>query len=174
MRGDVALTARLLLRGTGLAGVAVTAGGVLAVVAATRPWFVARAQVAMLGVEQDRSVATLAGVPDTVGGWATLLLGLVVVVVGLAVAVDRPPATARRVLLSCAVALLVGALWSWLGPTPTLTRVAGAEIDHLSTLAGRLPSGVDLELRVASAVGPALAALASAIVAIGTFSARDL
>ncbi|MFA9432077.1 hypothetical protein [Egicoccus sp. AB-alg2] len=174
MRGDIALTARLLLRGTGLAGLTVVAGGVLAVVAATRPWFQATAEVAMLGVAQDRAVATLTGVPDTLAGWVALLLGVVAVVVGSSVALDRPPAPARKILVGCAAALLLVALLAWFGPVPALARVAGAEADQLATLAGRLPDGVELELRVGAALGPALAALASAIVAIGTFSARDL
>ncbi len=170
----MALTARLLLRASGLAGVVVALGGVLAVVAATRPWFTAVAEVAMLGVEQNRAVAALTGVPDTPGGWLTLAAGLVAVVLGAAAALDRPPASTRTVLLGCALLLVSAAGWAWVGPGPSLARVAGGEGDQLLDLAGRLPSGVDLQLSVRAAMGPVLSAVAAVMVAVGTLAARDL
>lgn len=173
MRGDVALTARLLLRGTGLAGIAVAAGGALAVVAATRPWYHAMAQVTMLDAVQARAVDSLLGT-QTLLGWVTLVLGLVAILLGIACALDRPPAHARRVLLGCALALLVVSLLAWFGPSPELARVAGSEGDELTRLGSRLPDGIELRLAVRTAVGPALAALASVIVTGGTFAAREL
>lgn len=173
MRGDVALTARLLLRGDGLAGLAVAAGGALAVFAATRPWYHALAEVAMLDTAQARAVDSLIGT-QTLLGRVSLGVGLVAAVLGVLCAVDRPPAHARQVLLGCAVALLVTAAVAWLGPPPELARVAGSEGDELARLGGRLPDGIRLRLAVRLATGPALTALASGIVAAGTIAAREL
>lgn len=173
MRGDVALTARLLLRGSGLAGLAVAAGGGLAVFAATEPWYHAMAEVEMLGADQARAIASLLGV-QTVGGWVSLVVGAGAVVLGIACALDRPPARARPLLLGGAVVLVLAAASAWLLPAPALDSVTGAEADQLAVLADRLPVGLALELQVRVAAGPALVALGSAIVAGGTFFAREL
>lgn len=173
MRGDAALTARLLLRGAGVAGIAVALGGALAIVAATRPWYHAMADVAMLGSSQGRAVDSLAGT-QTVLGWVSLLAGLVAVVLGVACALDRPPAGARRMLLACALALVVVAAVAWLGPAPELARVAGSEGEELARLGDRLPEGIALQLAVRTAIGPVLTVLAGVIVGVGTLAAREL
>lgn len=174
MRGDALLTARLVLRRDGLAGVVIAVGGTLAVVAATRPWYQAMAEVAMLGTQQARAVGVVHGLPSTVPGWVALVLGVVAVTLGVACALDRPPGKARPVLVAVALGLVAAALYGWLGPAPELAAVAGREGRELLGLAERLPLGVGLELDVRAGVGPWLTMIAAILVAGGMFGAREL
>lgn len=174
MRGDVALTSRLLLRRSGIAGVVVALGGAAAVVAATRPWYHAVAEVAMLGREQARAVASLPGVPGTWMGWAALVCGVGAVLLGVAVAVDRPPAPARLVLLGLGAVVLGVGVAALLGPAPDVARIAGGDGTQLVSLGQRLPSGVGLDLRVGRGIGAWLAAIGGGMVVVGTLSVRDL
>jgi hypothetical protein len=172
VRGDATLTARLLLRGTGLAGLTTVAGGVLAAVAATRPWWLGVAELSMLGDQQGRTVASLPGVPGTVSGWLVVLLGVSAAVVGTNVALDRPHPHARRLLLlAAALLLLLAATVTWW--RPSLDRVAASDADRLLELAERLPSGVELAVSVRPGPGPLLVALAAVLVAGGALAARD-
>jgi hypothetical protein len=172
VRGDAALTARLLLRGTGLAGLTVTLGGALAVIAASRPWYRAVADLTMLGEQQERTVASLAGAPDTPWGWGAVVLGVTAAVLGTSVALDRPHPHARRWLLiiSAALAAIAGA--GYLLP-PGLSRVAGSDGEGLRELAERLPAGVELTLTVRPGSGPLLLLVAAAIVLVGTLLTDD-
>jgi hypothetical protein len=172
VRGDATLTARLLLRSTGLAGLTTVAGGVLAAIAATRPWYVGVAELSMLGDQQGRTVASLAGVPATVSGWLVVLLGVSAAVLGTDVALDRPHPHARRwLLLTATLLLLLAAMVSWW--RPPLERVAAGDAARLLELAERLPSGVELVVSVRPGPGPVLVALAAVLVAGGALAARD-
>jgi hypothetical protein len=172
VRGDATLTARLLLRGPGLAGLTTVAGGGLAAIAATRPWYLGVAELSMLGDQQGRTVATLAGVPGTVSGWLVVLLGVCAAVLGTNVALDRPHPHARRLLLLTAtLLLLLAAVVSWW--RPPLERVAAGDAARLLELAERLPSGVELVVSVRPGLGPALVALAAVLVGGGALAARD-
>jgi hypothetical protein len=172
VRGDAALTARLLLRGPGLAGVVVTLGGALAVVAATRPWYVAVAELSMLDDQQSRTVAALAGVPETVLGWVALALGIVAAVPGAYLALDRPHLHARTVLLSVASGLVAIAIGVAVR-RPALERVAGVEAEGLLELAGRLPAGVELTFSVRPGIGPTLLGVAAVLIGGGALGSRD-
>jgi hypothetical protein len=172
VRGDAALTARLLLRGPGLAGMTATVGGAVAAIAATRPWYLVIAELSMLGDEQSRTVASLSGVPTTVWGWLVAALGLVVAVVGTNVALDRPPPHARRWLTAAAAVLgvLAGAA---LLARPALARVAGRDGQDLLELAERLPDGIELTLSVQVGPGPLVLGLAATLVGVGAFATRE-
>jgi hypothetical protein len=172
VRGDAALTARLLLRGTGLAGLTVTVGGALAVIAASRPWYRAVADLTMLGEQQGRTVASLAGAPATPWGWGAVLLGVAAAVLGTSIALDRPQLHARRWLLAIAAALAVLAGAGYL-LRPGLAQVAGSDGEGLRELAERLPTGVELTLAVRPGSGPLLLLVAAAIVAVGAVLADD-
>lgn len=174
MRGDALLTARLLLRRDGLAGVVIAAGGALAVFAATQPWYHAMAEIAMLGTAQARAVGSVRGLPATVPGWVALGLGVAAVVLGVACALDRPPGRARAALAAVALGLVGAALYGWLGPAPELADVAGREGRELLGLAERLPLGIALELEVRPATGPLVATIAAILVAGGVLAAREL
>jgi hypothetical protein len=172
VRGDVALTARLALRPSGLAGLLAVVGGAAAIVAAFRPWYTAIAHLDMLGAADDRVVASLPGVPDLTVGWVALALGAAAVVLGLAIAVDRPPAWTRGALavLAAGLAVLVVVAVTVL---PDLDRVAGTDARALLAIRERLPDGVALDLRVGRGPGPWLAALGAVGVAIGAVGARE-
>jgi hypothetical protein len=172
VRGDASLTARLLLRGTGLAGLTTVVGGGMAAIAATRPWYLGVAELSMLDDQQERTVASLAGVPGTVTGWLVVLLGVSVAVLGTNVALDRPHRHARRLLLLAAtLLLLLAAVVTW--RRPPLDRVAAGDADRLLELAERLPSGVELAISVRPGAGPLLVAIAAVLVGAGALAARE-
>jgi hypothetical protein len=173
VRGDAALTARLLLRGTGLAGLLAAAGGALALRGAFGPWYRAVAVVAMLGAEDDRTIATVAGLPDTVGAWAAAGLGSLAIVLGLAIAFDRPPHWARWGLALVAGGLLLCAAVAAVRVPPVDTVAAGAGAE-LEALADRLPTGVQLEVATTVAVGVWRVVVAGVMVAIGAAAAREV
>lgn len=175
MRGDAALQARLLLRGTGLAGTAVALGGALAMIGAYRPWHAVTVELTLLGAEQSRPVADLAGWEAHPFGWLVPALGLLTIGLGVALAVDRPPQRTRPVLLVAGVTLAVTAVVAALRP-PEVGRfdVAGSRLRELSGLADRLPSDVELSFSVGHAHGLALTLAAAALVVVATLSAREL
>lgn len=173
MRGDATLTARLLLRGTGLAGLAAAAGGALAVVATTRPWYATVARVEMLGAVQARRVEALPGLPTVPWAWLAFLAGLVALGVGLGVAVDRPFSRSRLTLATSAVLLAVAGAGALVLPTE-LARLGGRQTRELLELSERLPTGVALELSAVTGVGVHLTLAAAALVAVGALGAREV
>jgi hypothetical protein len=172
VRGDAALTARLLLRGPGLAGMTAVVGGALAAVAATRPWYRVVADLTMLGEQQARTVATQAGLPRTVWGWAAVGLGLAAAAVGTTCALDRPVPHARRWLFLTAATIggLGGTAMTW---RPPLGRVAGEDGTDLLELAERLPHGVELALSVQTGTGPPLLLAGALLVGVAASALRD-
>jgi hypothetical protein len=172
VRGDAALTARLLLRGPGLAGLLTVLGGALAAFAATRPWYLAVAELSMLDDRQGRTIATVAGVPATTIGWIAVALGLAAAVVGSNVAIDRPHRHARSLLLSTASALVAVAIAATVR-RPALERVTGSESEGLLELAERLPVGIELVVTVRPGIGPTLVGVAAVLIGIGALAAGD-
>lgn len=171
MRGDATLRARLLLRGDGLAGLAIVAGGITGLIAAASPWYAAHARVSMLGANEDQVVASLAGIPGSAPGWGVLVLALVMLVVGTTIAIDRPPAHARTMVAIAALAV-AGAATAGLLLVPEASVVAGARTPSLLALRERLPVGIDLELVVVRGRGAWLALASAAVGALGAMGAR--
>lgn len=175
MRGDTALQARLALRGAGLAGAVITAGGVLAIGGAYLPWHAVTAELAMLEDAQSRPVAELPGWEAHPWGWLVPALGLVALVLGAALMVDRPPRRARVVLGVTAAGLgasaALGLVWS---PAVRRFDVAGTRLRELSELADRLPEGVELSFSVGTGPGLWVTLLAAALIGLGTAAAREL
>jgi hypothetical protein len=172
VRGDIGLTVRLLLRRQGVAGLVVSLGGAMAIGAATRPWYRAVVTVQMLGDDGERTVASLAGIPSLIAGWAVVALGLVAAVLGIACAADRPHRRTTAALAVSAAALAVitttAAVWR-----PPLQRMTGAELDRLRSLADRLPIGVEMSFEVVRGDGLLWLAAATVLVVAGTVGARS-
>lgn len=173
MRGDTALTVRLLRRGSGIAGVTIVLGGALVVSGTFSPWRATVAQVDVLGVTDDRVIAVTHGVPATVGGWVLAVLGIAVLVLGVAVALDRPPPRSRRAVLllagGCALATVAVLL---LGP-------GGAAPDHAQLLAqlgaegGKLPGDVEVTGHQRHSIGPWLTLAGTVVAFIGGAAAPE-
>ncbi len=172
MRGDVTLTARLLLRGTGLAGLTAAAGGVLAIVAVTRPWYLAVARLEMLGEDQTRPVESVPGLPTVPWAWLAFVAGLVALGVGLAVAIDRPFPRSRSVLLGATVVLAGAGIAALTGPVDA-AAITGQEARELLALSDELPVGVAVEVSAARGAGIQLTLVAAALVAVGAAAARE-
>jgi hypothetical protein len=175
VRGDTALQARLVLRGSGLAGATVAMGGGLAFLGAYQPWHAVTAELTMLHDDQSRPVAELAGWEAHPWGWLVPALGVVAIVVGAALVADRPPARGRALLLGTAGGLVASAGLGALSP-PEVNRfdVAGSRLRELSQLADRLPEGVELSFSVGLGVGVWLTVGAAALIVAGTAGAREL
>jgi hypothetical protein len=172
VRGDAALTARLLLRGPGLAGLLTVLGGALAAFAATRPWYLAVAELSMLDDRQGRTIATVTGVPATTVGWIAVALGLTAAVVGANVAIDRPHPRARSLLLATASSLVAVAIAAAVR-RPELERITGSEAERLLELAERLPVGIELAVTVRPGIGPTLVGVAAVLIGIGALAVGD-
>lgn len=175
VRGDAALQARLLLRATGMAGAGVAVGGLLALVGAYRPWYAVTAELRMLGSDQTGTVDRLAGWEAHPWGWLVPALGVVVVALGVAVALERPPRRARPVLLTAA-GLLALAATGGATARPRVDRfdITGSRLRELLELADRLPEGVELGFTVAVAHGTWITAAAAALTLAGALAAREL
>ena len=165
------LRARLLLRGDGLAGLAIVAGGIIGLVAAASPWYEAHARVSMLGADEAQVVASLAGLPGSAPGWGVFVLALVMLGVGITIAVDRPSTHARTMVAIAAIAV-AGAATAGLVLVPEVSVVAGARTPSLLALRDRLPVGIDLELVVVRGRGAWLALASAAAGALGAMGAR--
>ncbi len=175
MRGDATLQARLLLRATGMAGAAVTLGGIGALVGAYRPWYAVTAELRMLEADQTRSVAELAGWASHPWGWLVPALGVLAVALGVATAIDRPPARTRPVLLGTAGLLgVMAVVGSVRRPEVNRFDIAGSRLRELVDLADRLPSGVELGFTVAVADGVWVTLASAVVVLIGALAAREL
>jgi hypothetical protein len=175
VRGDATLQARLLLRGTGVAGAGMAVGGGLAVVGAYRPWYAVTAELTMLGEDQTRAVAELAGWEAHPWGWVIPAVGLLAVALGVAVAIDRPAARTRLVaLVGCGLLAAAVAAGAMLRPGVDRFDIAGSRLRELVDLADRLPEGVELSFAVAVADGVWVTAGAASLVLLGTLGAREL
>lgn len=174
MRGDALLYLRLLRRARGLLGVLSATAGAAALVAAYLPWYQVAASVDMLGGEQSRPVASLAGWQAHPWGWLVPALALVAVVVGVALAVDRPLPFTRDVELAAglglAAAVSAGGL---LFPPVSRFDVAGSRLRELAGLADRLPEDVALTFAVRAGVGLWVTLAAAALLVVVAFAARD-
>jgi cytochrome bd-type quinol oxidase subunit 2 len=175
VRGDATLQARLLLRATGVAGASVAVGGVLALVGAYRPWYAVRAELTMLDDDQASALAELAGWQAHPWGWIVPALGVVAVALGVAMALDRPPARSRQVLVASGALLAVAALVGWqLRPEVRRFDIAGSRLREWLDLAERMPAGVELDFSVTVADGVWVTLVAAVVVVLGALAAREL
>lgn len=174
MRGDVLLSLRVLRRPRGLLGVLAVGAALTALVAAHLPWYQVAARVEMLGEQQSRPVATLAGWQAHPWGWLVPALAVVAVVVGLALALDRPfPGTRDAQLgagLGLAAAVVAGGL---MFPPVSRFDVAGSRLRELAGLADRLPHDVELSFAVRPGVGLWLTLAGAAVLVVTAFAAGE-
>jgi hypothetical protein len=170
VRGDLALSARLLLRPEGIGGSTMALGGGLLVAATLVPWRRAVAAVDMLGRSDIASIGTTTLLPGP-AGWAIGTAACLLVVCGVGIAIDRPLPRAGAVAI-LAVAVAVTAALAVSLPVPTPEDIAGMRVAELATIADQLPSGVSVTFAAQPAAGVWL--LTSGIVAalLGTIRAR--
>lgn len=172
VRGDVTLTARLLLRWSGVAGVCVALGGSVMLLAAWSPWYAVIVEVTMLGDTNARTVAALRGVPWTWTGWTVAVLGVGGVVLGALVAIDRTPLRARLAAVVLGVGAGVVAVVAVV-TIPEVSVIASGATDQLVAAGTDLPRGVDLELHGIAAAGPWSAMGGALAVVLGAVCVRD-
>lgn len=174
MRGDVLLHLRILRRPRGLVGMVALASGGAALVAAYLPWYQVAARVEMLGGKQSRPVASLAGWEAHPWGWLVPTLAVVAIVVGGALALDRPVPFTRDASLAAGLGLAAAvAAGGMLFPPVSRFDVAGSRLRELAGLADRLPRDVELTFAVRPGIGLWITLGASALLVLAAFAARD-
>lgn len=175
MRGDLALQVRLLLRPQGLTGLVAAVAGLSALAASYLPWYEVEASVAMLGTEQSRAVAHLAGWHAHPWTWVVPAAAVVAVVVGAALAVDHALPRTRDLELGAGllIAAAVGA-GGLVFPPVSRFDVAGTRLRELAAFAGRLPDDVTLDFAVRPGIGLWLTLAASFLLVAAAFASREI
>jgi hypothetical protein len=174
MTGQLRLVRDLVLRPSGLAGLAVAIGGLASAAAVAITWHEARAELAMLGTSQDRAITTVAGW-QLPWGVAAAVAGLVALVVGAALAIDRHPGWTRPVTLSAGSLVLACGASSFLRrPSLGWFPDRRGALSELRSVTDALPVGVDLRLTVHLGPGPYVATGGALLILIGVLAAREL
>lgn len=174
MRGDLALQLRVALRPRGILGIAGAVAGVVGVVAVYLPWYELDAQVTLLGQTRGRSIATLAGWQAQPWIWVAATMSMLAAGVGVAVALDRPPPTLRRILFALGLALGALAGLSVLLVPPSSRFLADPRFDQLEAVAGRLPEDVALDLTVQPASGLWITLTVAILLLLAAFAIREV
>ena len=173
MRGDAGITAGLLIRPSGLAGLAMAAGGGMVIGSAFAPWRTTVATVTLLGLDDERIIEAQRGLPAMPSGWIVAALGVVIVGSGLAVALDRPPPRVRSIAAVAAILAAVVAVATVMlapgGPPPE----TGELLSSLGAEGGQLPSDVEVAGEVRRGYGPWLAVAGAVVTLAGAACARD-
>lgn len=154
MRGDLGIHLRLLARPRGIIGVVGAVAGGSALAATYLAWYEVRADIEMLGANQDAAVASLAGWQAHPWGWLAPAVAIVAIVAAIGVAIDRPAEAAGRIQLAAGSLLaVIAALGALVIPPVSRFDVAGTRLRELAGLAERLPSDVDMSFAVTTAAG---------------------
>lgn len=171
MRGDAALTARLLLRGPGLAGTTIAIAGVLGVVSTVQAWRHEVERVELLGGSGERTLSTVRGVPEQPLAWLVLVAAVVLLWIGLALALDRPPMRARLAAGVAALILILTGAIAMSGHGPGSAPPDGGEATRASAVA--FPVGVEVTTVHRTGPGPWLALAGGILALAGTLAARE-
>lgn len=172
MRGDLSLRLHLLVRPSSVVGLVGAVAGTVAFAAAYLPWYEVIATVDLLGTSQQRAVASLAGWQAHPWGWLVPAFGLVTIVAGVLLAVDRPAPPRSMLVGGCGLALTVVA-GGLLFPPVARFDVAGSRLRELAALSGRLPPDVQLAFEVRPSMGMWLTLAAGALVVVAAMVARE-
>lgn len=172
MRGDLALRLRLLVRPHGVVGLVAAVAGAIAFASAYLPWYDVTATVDMLGTSQRTAVASLPGWQAHPWGWLVPMLGIVVLVAGVLLAVDRPAPPRTLLVSGCGLGLTVMA-GGLLFPPVARFDVAESRLRELMELSGRLPEDIQLVFDVRPATGLWLTLAAGTLVVAAAIVARD-
>lgn len=171
MRGDLLLNLRIVLRPRGVTGLIAAVVGLIGAVTVYLPWYEIRSEVTMLGSTRARTVAELAGWQAHPWLWVVAVTGALAMVIGVAIAVDRPPPRSRDLLVGTGVALALTAGVSALIVPPTGRFGATETIAELGWLSERVPDDIAVELFVRPAAGLWVALAAAALLlALGVLS----
>jgi hypothetical protein len=170
VRGDAALTVRLLLRGPGLAGTTIAVAGVLGGVSTLLPWQHEVERVELLGGRGERTLSTVRGLPGEPLAWLVLAAAIVLIWLGLTLALDRPPMRARLAAAMAAVVLVgAGAAAASVGQGRSAAETASS--DRNGEVA--LPVGVEVTTVNRTGMGPWLAVAGGVLALGGTLTARE-
>lgn len=172
MRGDWSLRLRLLVRPAAVVGLVGAVAGVAAIAGAYLPWYAVTARVAMLGTSQARAVAALPGWQAHPWGWLVAAFGVLAVVAGLLLAVDRPLPHRTLLVSGCGLGLTVAAGGLAFPPVARFD-VADSRLRELIDLSGRLPADVELAFSVQPSTGLWLTLSAAVLVVLSAAAAAS-
>jgi hypothetical protein len=174
VRGEVPAALEAVVRGSGVAGLAIAAAGTAVVLCAAQPWYEATAELAMLGDAEQRTVAEIPGW-GAVPGVLAVVAAAVAAVLGAALALDRHPGWTRPVLLAAAIVMTAtGTVGQLLRPGLDRFPDGAGALAELRAVRDDLPSGVELTLSVRPGLSATVALVAGIAVLVGVAAARDL
>ena len=173
MRGDLALQLRLALRPHGVVGAVAALAGAVAVGAVYLPWYEVHGEIGMLGVTRSSAIASLSGWEGQPWVWLAAALALPAIVVGVAVAIDRPPRRARSVLLLVAlgIALVAGVAAMW--PPPATRFLADDELQRLHDAREVVPDDVAVTFSVEPVDGIWVVLAAAGLMVAAAYAVRE-
>lgn len=172
MRGDLALRLRLLARPAAVVGLVGAVAGSAAVAGAYMPWYAVTARVGMLDTSQEKAVASLAAWQAHPWGWLVAAFGLLALVAGLLLAIDRPLPSRALLASGCGLGLTVAA-GGLLFPPVDRFDVAGSRLRELVDLSGRLPADVEMAFTVRPSTGMWLTLAAGVVVVLSAAASPE-
>lgn len=172
MRGDASLRLRLLVRPAGVVGLVGAVAGAAAVAGAYLPWYAVTAHVGMLGRSQESAVAALPAWQAHPWGWLVAAFGVLAIVAGLLLAVDRPLPVRALLASGCGLGLTVAAGGLAFPPVARFD-MAGSRLRELAELSGRLPADVELAFTVHPSSGMWLTLAAGVLVVLSAVVTTD-
>lgn len=174
MRGDLTLQLRVALRSRGVLGLVTLVGAGATVAAVYLPWYQVQVRVEALGHVEAGAVTAVPGWQAQPWIWSVAALAVVAGILGVALAVDRPPAWTREGLLAVAVGIALVAGASALVRPPDERFLADERLRRLQTATAELPADVHVELGVMPASGLWVSLAASALLLVSAFSMREV
>lgn len=174
MRGDLALHLRVALRSRGVLGIVALVAAAATLAAVYLPWYEVQVRVRALGHTQAGAVTAIPGWQAQPWIWSVAGLAVAAAVLGIALAIDRPPAWTREGLLAVAVGIALVAGASAIVRPPDQRFLADEDLRRLHAATAELPEDVQVDLGVRPAAGIWVSLAASALLLPTAFAIREV
>lgn len=174
MRGDLGLQLRLALRSRGVLGIVAVVASGATVAAIYLPWYEVVVRIQAMGYADAGAVTAVPGWHGQPWIWLVAAFAGIGGVLGVLMAVDRPPSWTREGLLAVAIgiALVTGA--SALVRPPDERFLADERLRRLQAATAELPDDVEVELSVRPALGTWVSLASAALLLTTAFAVREV
>lgn len=174
MRGDLALQLRVALRSRGVLGIVTIVGALATVAAVYLPWYEVQVRVEALDHAQAGAVTAVPGWQAQPWIWPVAGLAVVAAILGVSLAIDRPPSWTREGLLAVAVGVALVAGTSAIVRPPDERFLADERLRRLHAATAELPEDVRVDIGVRPASGLWVSLAASALILASAFAVREV
>lgn len=174
MRGDLALQLRVALRTRGVLGILTVIAAAATFAAVYLPWYEVQVRVEALGYAESGAVTAIPGWQAQPWIWSVAGLAAGAAVLGVALAIDRPPSWTREGLLVVAVGIALVAGASAVLRPPDSRFLADERLRRLQAATAELPEDVQVDLGVMPAPGLWVSLASSALLLVSAFSLREI